>query len=137
MTIHSPFTPSIDEVNAPFYEGAANGELCIQRCESCGQHRHPPQQRCPNCHSDKVGWSVPKGSAKIFSFVIAHPPLPAGFAEIAPVPVALVELDDIAGIRLVGTLLDVGDRTPQIGDSVVVVFESVAGGPILPHYRFA
>lgn len=137
MSISSPFDPVVDEVNAPFYEGAAAGELRIQCCSSCSRHRHPPQRRCPSCHSDQVAWTTSSGKGTIFSFVVAHPPLPTEFARLAPLAVALVELDDLVGIRLVGTLLDTKDAPIAIGDRVEVAFESVAGGPLLPHYRLA
>jgi len=58
--------------------------------------------------------------------------MPPGFDP--PVTVVLVALDEPAGIRCLGTLLD-SSREPAIGDPVEVVFDSVAGGPVLPHYR--
>jgi len=125
----------IDDVNRPFYEGATRGELLIQRCAACGRHRHPPQIRCPICHSDEVAWTASSGTGTVWSFVVAHPPLPGPFLTLAPVTVVLVALDDPPGIRLLGTLVESEGSTVVIGDRVEVAFTSVAGGPVLPHFR--
>ena len=39
--------PAITHDNSFFFEGAARGELLIQRCESCGTLSHPPRPGCP------------------------------------------------------------------------------------------
>ena len=125
-----------DDVNREFFDAAARGELHIQACAACGLARHPPQLRCPSCRSADVVWEPASGQGRVWSFVTAHPPLPSGFAELVPLTVVLVELDDPAGIRLLGTLLEVAaDEVPAIGDPVEAVFRSVADGPVLPHFR--
>jgi uncharacterized OB-fold protein len=133
----SPLDPVVDDCNRTFFESAAAGVLRIQACAVCGLHRHPPHERCPRCHGAEVVWREAGSTGRIWSFVVGHPPLPGPFAEIAPVTVVLADLDEPEGIRVMGTLLDAGDRTPEIGDPVEIVFASVAGGPVLPHWRLA
>jgi uncharacterized OB-fold protein len=66
----------------------------------------------------------------VWSFVVAHPPLLAAYAEVAPYNVIVVELDEDRTIRLVGNLVtspdapvgDVDPATIAIGDPVQVVF---------------
>jgi uncharacterized OB-fold protein len=57
-------------------------------------------------------WRLQSGRARIWSFVVAHPPLLAPFEGEAPYPVVLVELDEDPLIRLVGNVVR------QMGDSI-------------------
>src|SRR3546814_3316599 len=41
---------------APFWQGAAAGELRIQRCASCESFYFYPRPFCPKCNSDAVEW---------------------------------------------------------------------------------
>ncbi|TDD45096.1 MFS transporter [Nonomuraea terrae] len=75
----------------PFWEGAANKELRIQRCVSCARHYFYPRPFCPRCGSGDVEWTTVSGDARLLSYVINYRPLPP-FDPGTPVIVALVEL---------------------------------------------
>jgi uncharacterized protein len=122
-----------DPAARPFWDGAARGELLIQTCAGCGRLRMPPRPMCPACRSIAVAWTRASGRGKVWSFVVAHPPLLPAYAEFAPYPVIVVELDEDPSIRLVGNLVASADgpingidpATIRIGEPVRVVFARV------------
>ena len=124
--------PDVDQPDArPFWEGCARGELLVQTCASCGHRRMPPRPMCPRCHSLDARWDAMSGRGRVWSFVVAHPPLLAAYAERAPYIVAVIELDDDPSIRLVGGVD--GDQV-EIGDAMRVVFNRVDDEVWLPQW---
>lgn len=104
-TEHALLVPRPDEESAGFWEGAASGELRIQACSRCGRLRHPPRPMCPHCHAMDREWRTVSGRASLWSFVVPHPPLLPGFAELAPYNVVVVALEEDPVIRLVGNVV--------------------------------
>ena len=113
--------PAMNRDTAFFWEGAAAGELRIQRCGQCGLLRHPPGPMCPECGATKPTYLVSYGLGDVYSFVVHHhPPLPG---KQLPLVVALVELDE--GVRMLGEMPDVAPSEVHIGQRVRVAFEKV------------
>jgi uncharacterized OB-fold protein len=132
--------PLPDDDSAPFWQACAKEELRIQRCTSCQRLRMPPRPMCPWCRSWDFEWSEMSGRGRVWSFVIAHPPLLPRYAEVAPYNVAVIELEEDPTIRLVGGIVrspdspvgDVDPTTLVIGQPVRVVFGADRGGIRLP-----
>jgi uncharacterized OB-fold protein len=69
----------------------------------------------------------------VWSYVVAHPPLLPAYAEFAPYPVIVVELEEDPSLRLVGNLVEsavgpinaVDPASIRIGEPVRVVFAQV------------
>jgi hypothetical protein len=97
--------PVTDADGAPFWEYAARGELRVQACADCGEPRFPPRPCCPHCQSFGCEWRPVSGRGRVWSYVVAHPPLLPDYAEQAPYNVVVVELEDAPRIRLVGNLV--------------------------------
>ena len=122
--------PSLNQDVSFFWEAAARGELCVQRCSDCQTLRHPPGPGCPRCSS--MNWEPARVSGKgaIYSFVRHHhpkiPPFEAGH------PVILVQLDE--GPRLVSELVD-RDAEIEIGMRVEVRFDEVEEGFTMPRFQ--
>lgn len=122
-----------DPAARPFWEGTARGELLLQTCGDCGAKRMPPRPMCPACRSVAVGWTKASGRGRVWSFVVAHPPLLPAYAEFAPYNVIVVELDEDPSLRLVGNLVESADgpinaidpATIRIGEPVRVVFAQI------------
>jgi uncharacterized OB-fold protein len=113
--------------NGFFFEGTRLGELRIQRCNACGELRHPPGPMCPTCHAADRGWVVSSGRGTIFSFVVHHAPQLPG--RELPLTIALVELEE--GIRMVADVL--GDaESLAIGDPVQVRYDRIDDELTLP-----
>ncbi|KIE27565.1 hypothetical protein LK08_08040 [Streptomyces sp. MUSC 125] len=122
--------PVTDTDGAPFWEYAARGELRVQACGDCGESRFPPRPCCPRCQSFASEWRRVSGRGRVWSYIVAHPPLLPGYAQQAPYNVVVVELEDAPRIRLVGNLVTapgapLGSLDPgriRIGTRVQVVF---------------
>jgi uncharacterized protein len=135
--------PDLDgDDGAPFWAGAARGELLVQACAACGARRFPPRPMCPQCRSTAVIWERTSGRATVWSYVVPHPPLLPAYAALAPYNVIVVALDDDPAIRMVGNLVtgpdgeidEIDPATIRIGEPVEVVFAEV-GDTTLPRWR--
>jgi hypothetical protein len=69
----------------------------------------------------------------VWSWVVAHPPVLPAFADKVPYSVAVVELPE--GVRMLGNLLGVPNEEITAGMEVVVDFEDVGEGVVLPQWR--
>lgn len=126
--------PDLDDPTAnEFWFGCARGELLVQACDACGARRMPPRPMCPQCRSTAVRWEPTSGRGRIWSFIVAHPPLLPAFAAVAPYNAIVVELEEDPGIRFVGNLVasaeaeinSVDPATITIGEPVQVVFHQI------------
>ena len=133
-TIPVPDTSSA--VEAPFWEALRQGHLLIQHCRHCREWMFPTRIRCVQCGSAPE-WKPVSGKGRIWSFTRVHPPVLPAFAALTPYPVALVELEEQRGIRLVGNLVERADGPINgvepdkiaIGAPVEAVVRSVDGVP--------
>ena len=134
--------PELDADPAPFWAATVRGELVVQRCPSCEARRHPPRPMCPHCHCLEVTWEQLSGRGRIWSFVVAHPPLLPAFMPVAPYNVVVVETEEDPALRFVGNLVSapgapinsVDPATIRIGAAVAVSFEEVAEDVALPRW---
>ena len=123
-----PF-PVPDRDTAPFWEGARNGELRIQRCAACSRNVFYPRAVCPHCLSDRLDWMRATGRGTVHSFTVVHRTSEEFSADL-PFAVGLIDLEE--GVRMMARL-DVGE--PAVGMPVQVVFERVDDQLSLPHFK--
>ena len=48
-------------VTRPFWEGLAEGRICVQRCRDCDQWVFYPRSHCSHCLSDRLEWREVSG----------------------------------------------------------------------------
>jgi uncharacterized protein len=114
-----------------FWAGTAAGELRVQRCDGCGELRHPPGPRCPACGAMTAGYVVATGTGEVYSYVVHHhPPVPG---KKLPVVIALVQLPE--GVRMTGELLGAGPDQVRIGLPVRAEFVRIDDELTLPAWR--
>lgn len=113
--------PLLTELNRPFWTGGADGLLLILRCKACGYWQHPPQPRCRRCLSDDLGPEPVSGEGVIESFTLNMKSWGEGL-EI-PYAIAIVGLDEQAGLRMTTNIVGVDPHAVAIDMRVRVVFE--------------
>ncbi len=125
--------PDPDDASAPFWNACARHELILQACDDCDAIRFPPRPMCPACTSFAHSWKPASGRGRIWSWVVAHPPVLPAFADRAPYNVVVVELDE--GVRMLGNLIDVPNGEIHEDIPVEVAWEDVEERVALPVWR--
>ncbi|PWT71802.1 MAG: hypothetical protein C5B60_10465 [Chloroflexi bacterium] len=125
-----------DSDSRPYWEGLAQGELRIQRCQACTKAVFYPRAICPHCHSDQLEWIVASGKGTIYTYTVAHQAF-GTFAADVPFVVALVELEE--GVRMMTRIVDAPRERVTIGAAVSVTFQHGMGDEdlILPYFHLA
>ncbi|GAA4535695.1 Zn-ribbon domain-containing OB-fold protein [Nonomuraea ferruginea] len=95
----------------PFWEGAADKELRVQRCTPCSRHYFYPRPFCPRCGSEEVEWTTVSGDARLVSYIINYRPFPP-FDPATPVVVALVELAE--GPRMMTNIVGIAPEPENL-----------------------
>lgn len=112
--------PALDESSRPYWTGGANGDLLIAHCGACQRFVHPAPQTCPDCSGALASVAV-SGDATLFTYTVAyqqfHPDVPTPFV------IALVELDEQPGLRLVTNIVGCDVDALVAGMRVRVRFE--------------
>ncbi len=130
MNIEAKPVPHPDHESQPYWDGAAEGKLRLQRCTACGKFRNYPQLVCPDCYLLDVEWIEASGQATVHSWTVAHHAyLPAFNANL---PYTLVIVDLMEGPRTMGRLDPSAQARLRIGLPVQVSFERNAAGTALP-----
>jgi uncharacterized OB-fold protein len=115
-----------------FWDGAAAGELRLQRCAGCAHVYFPPRPFCPRCASRDVRVFAASGRATLYSYVINHRPAP-GFD--GPHSIAVVELEE--GPRMMTNVIGC-PQTPEalvLDMALEVTFEKLSDEISLPLFR--
>jgi uncharacterized OB-fold protein len=101
-----PLPDLSDPRTAPFFDGAARGELAVPRCDSCGAWNWFPPERCTRCGSDRLTWTATSGRGSLFSWAVVRRPFLPAFAAMVPFVTALVAIDEDPQVRIVTYVVD-------------------------------
>ena len=115
--------PAPDGLDAPFWEGVAQGKLKLQKCNACGRWQWGPEWICHNCHSDDLSFVEVPPVGRIYSFERVWHPVHPALKDQGPYIVVLVEFPEHDYARIVGNLLGDPHQDVVIGDEVRAVFE--------------
>jgi hypothetical protein len=125
--------PLVSDENRHFWEGGARGELLFLCCEACRYYVHPPAPVCPECLGRKLAPRPVSGRGSVYSFTVNHHPWIPGFDP--PYVVAIVELEEQAGLRLTSNITGCEIDAVSIGMPVQVCFEEIADEVYLPLFE--
>lgn len=125
--------PVPDNASQPFWEGARNHRLLLQRCSDCGAHQFFPQSYCRKCLSENITWFEASGKGKIYSFTIIHRPPSHIFEEDIPYVIAIIELDE--GSRMMSNIIETEPEDIHVNMSVEVTFKDISSTISLPEFR--
>ena len=118
--------PDVDDpLTAPYFAGAARGELMITRCESCAACVWYPRDECPRC-SGPLTWTAVSGRGTLFSWATVRRAFLPAFADRVPFVTALVALAEDPAVRLPTYVVDADAATLRADEPVRVTFRPLA-----------
>ncbi|HYC46961.1 MAG TPA: OB-fold domain-containing protein [Burkholderiales bacterium] len=107
--------PQINELNAPFWNGLAQGEVRMQQCGACSAHQYPAETFCYECGAGAMSWVPVAGEGTLYSFTVVHQLYHKAFKPFLPYTVAIVQTDE--GPRMLAPMLGL-KRPLTIGERV-------------------
>jgi uncharacterized OB-fold protein len=133
--------PDVDDaLTAPYFAGAARGELLIPRCETCGGFVWYPSETCPT-DGGALTWTPVSGRGTLFSWAVVQRPFLPAFADMVPFVTALVAIDEDPAVRLCTLLVDHDDLAAEmrlVVDFRPLAFATVPGkSVVVPMFRSA
>ena len=124
--------PERNAYNATYWDRLAQGNLCFQRCDSCGHAWLPPRGECPACLSDQHRWEQARGGARLISWVVYHIAYDPAFKNRLPYNVAVVELDE--GPRLISNVVGIDDPARLLIDQRLHLVIEDESGTAVPRF---
>ena len=125
--------PVPDDDTEPYWERARNGELSLQRCQSCGHYLFPPRPICSRCRSNDLQWTALSGRGVVYSYAIMHDSFLKGFDP--PYVIAQVDLEEQPDLRLITNIVECDTGAVHIGMPVEVTFERRSDEIAVPMFR--
>ena len=86
-----------------FIENAKAGNVLARKCTKCGELHLATVYFCKKCGNKDFEDAIIDGKGKIVTYTIMTVP-PEGFEEFAPYAWAVMELNDVSGVRISGFL---------------------------------
>lgn len=125
--------PVPDGVSDFYWEAAARRALAALRCGECRRLHHPPEVACPHCGGTELHPETLSGRGAVFAATVVRQAFDRAFSDAVPYTVALVELDEQPGLRVLTNLVGTRDLVP-VGTRVELVVEA-HGDWALPQFR--
>jgi uncharacterized OB-fold protein len=125
--------PTIEPESQPFWDGAKEGRLMIQRCEACGSAQHYPRPFCASCWSDRVHWEEASGRGTLYTFSTVYMNDLPPFAGRVPYVAAAIDLEE--GPRIMSNIVGVDPAELRVGMPVKVDFEALNEDVTAPVFR--
>ncbi len=139
VTTMAPYnvTPMPDRWTQPYWDGANEQKLTIQRCQSCGNYNHPPAFICMGCNDRNatLEFEPVSGRGTIYSWYIYHDTQVSGFEDNLPFLVVAVELEEQPRLLLISNLLNCPYDEVEMGMPVEVVWERVNDNLTMPQFQ--
>jgi uncharacterized OB-fold protein len=130
-----PMVPVPDELTAFFWDGARQGKLLIQHCESCGFYVHWPRPCCKRCKSFELSPAEVSGRGTLYSYTICVHPFDPWLESRIPYVLAVVELEEQPNLKLVSNIVQCAEEDLRCGMPVEVAFEKLTDEVTLPVFR--
>jgi Predicted nucleic-acid-binding protein containing a Zn-ribbon len=92
----------MSELEIAYYEGLEQGQLLVQRCDSCHEHVMYPRYRCPFCQESALSWVRASGNGTLRTMTVMRAGPPSGYEDQLPYALGVVELEE--GAQLLGRL---------------------------------
>ncbi|MDE2860824.1 MAG: OB-fold domain-containing protein [Chloroflexota bacterium] len=130
-------SPVPDEVDKPFWDAANEDRLVVQNCIDCDRLQHPPVAKCPDCDpGTNLEWKEMSGRGRVYGYGVMYDCPVTILAEDQPFNIAVVELEEDPGIKMLSHLPGTPVDDVPVGAAVEVVFEvTPTTGQKVPEWR--
>jgi uncharacterized OB-fold protein len=135
MTDVLPLVPLEDDLTRFHWDGARDGRLLIQRCDDCLVYQHWPNTICRQCLGTALSPAEMSGSGTVYTFTVGVQAFHPYFADKLPFILAVIELAEQPGLRMVTNLVECDPDDIRCGMPVEVVFHELTDGVVLPQFR--
>lgn len=115
--------PNPTTFSKPFWDGAKEGKLLIQRCKECGKLIMYPKKYCPECMTDNLEFVESCGKGKILTYTMTVNNAYSGVMDQMPIISAIVMLDE--GVQLCTKIVNTPYENVYVDAPVEVSFEKV------------
>ena len=115
--------PAPDGLDQAFWQGLAQDQLLLQRCQSCQKFQWGPEWVCHRCLSFDLDFAQVEPKGIIYSFERVWHPVHPALKDQGAYLVVLVALPQADDVRMVGNLLGDPEQRVDIGAPVHGVFE--------------
>ncbi|MCL0102287.1 Zn-ribbon domain-containing OB-fold protein [Dehalococcoidia bacterium] len=129
--------PIPDTWSKPFWDGAREHKLMIQRCKKCGHYSHPPTFICMGCkdRDAELGFEQVSGQGTVYAWFIHHDLQVGGFESKTPYLVAAIELIEQSRLLIQSNILNCRYGDIEIGMPVEVVWETASTEITIPQFQ--
>jgi hypothetical protein len=125
--------PALEPRTEAFWRACRAGRLELTHCIPCNHLIHPSRPICPRCRGRDLDTQVLGGRATVHSFTVNHKAWFPG--QPVPYVIALVELVEQPGLRLVTNIVNCAIEDVHIGMPLRVVFENLSDDVALPLFE--
>lgn len=136
MAAEQKAIPVPTDLDRPYWEGAREHKLVLQRCANCSLYSAKPRAVCPRCRGIEFDWTQVSGRGVIYSYAILRQTPAPGFADELPVVLVHVQIDEEPTCVIAANLLVDESEYDKLDISlpVEVVFED-RGEVTVPQFR--
>jgi uncharacterized protein len=127
-----PPVPEPSDLTRFFWEGVVAHRLMILRCDRCGFFVHWPRAVCRNCLSMSLTPAEVSGQATLTTWTFPTQPSDPYYRAHIPYTLAVVDLVEQAGLKMVTNLVDYDRDALRIDMPVRVTFREIAPRLTLP-----
>jgi uncharacterized OB-fold protein len=125
--------PALEPRTEAFWRACRQGRLEFTRCIPCNHLIHPSRPICPRCRGRELDRRAVSGRAVVHSFTINQKAWFPG--QPVPYVIALVELVEQPGLRLVTNVVNCAIEDVHVGMPLRVVFENLNDDVALPLFE--
>ena len=133
MTAYTKPLPAMLPWTVPFWEGARQGKIMIQRGKKTGKLIMYPKKYSPHDYTEEIEWIEASGKGKIYTFSTVYHNATQEFKEDMPFVMAVVELKE--GVRMCTNIVDTPLEKIACDAPVEVVFTPVTDEVTLVKFR--
>jgi uncharacterized OB-fold protein len=124
--------PAPDNASRHYWQRAADGQLVVQRCTSCGSFQFYPRALCVTC-AGETEWLDASGRGTLYTYTIIRQNRSPAFAALVPYAVGMVELEE--GVRMMSNIVDCDVDQLSVGMALEVLLLKAADDVGLPFWR--